>query len=515
MDPPPASAAADAVDSFPNPANPKLRLMCSYGGRIVSRPRDKSFCYAGGDTRIVAVDRRTTAATVSALTDHLSRTLFNNRPLFLKYQLPDEDLDALVSVTTDEDLQNMLEEHDQVASSAKPCRIRLFLFPSKAESVGSSLLDSKAESWFCDALRSTKIMQRGQNGDSGLVNGFSGVDCGAPAPPSDSSVEAQIESLINSGEVRHGLDLGSVPESMVLETNSSFGSTSSSSSMSNLPPIGQGDEGGVNLHDKKVKVPSPASVESDNRVASALSHPQTPVYQDPFVHVSSMETRVSSGAVEVEEIKIVNNGHLPYIHAGAHYLPQHLATQFPISSFQPMYYPPLYHHPHNFYQPNQPYQGYLLPIRPTQSYVSMQCNLLDTSTAAMSMSQMHPITYKEVTEGAPLPESASKVLWTVVGATPLDRVPSNQNQQPLVDLSELHNESQSVAAASMAAANYENEDEDDLVYAQIYKTQPSAPALLSQYQTMTNASGTLLLSEASKILHADNVKQHIGASQPQ
>nr|DAD27161.1 TPA_asm: hypothetical protein HUJ06_028629 [Nelumbo nucifera] len=30
--------------------------MCTYGGHIVPRPHDKSLCYLGGDTVIVAVD---------------------------------------------------------------------------------------------------------------------------------------------------------------------------------------------------------------------------------------------------------------------------------------------------------------------------------------------------------------------------------------------------------------------------------------------------------------------------
>lgn len=73
---------------------------------------------------------------------------------------------------------------------------------------------SKAESWFCDALKGVKIMQREQ--------------CG---------------------------------ESIVLETSSSFGSTGSSISMSNLPPIGVVEDGGVNGLEKKVKVSSPNSIE--------------------------------------------------------------------------------------------------------------------------------------------------------------------------------------------------------------------------------------------------------------
>ncbi|THG00461.1 hypothetical protein TEA_006891 [Camellia sinensis var. sinensis] len=64
---------------------------------------------------------------------------------------------------------------------------------------------------------------------------------------------------------------------------------------------------------------------------------------------------------------------------------------------------------------------------------------------------------------------------TVAGATPLVQVPSNQNLQPLMDLSETPHPSQFVATAAIATANYDNEYEDDLAYTPIYKTQPSPP----------------------------------------
>lgn len=271
--PPPASSTAvtDPLPPLPT-ANSKLRLMCSYGGHIVPRPQSKSLFYAGGETRIVAIDRRTTAASLSALVAHLSRTLFNNRPFHLKYQLPNEDLDSLISVTTDEDLQNMLEEHDRVSSvaSGTPSRIRLFLFPVKPESLGSALFDPKAESWFGDALKNTGIVQRGQSADSGLGRELLALDIGG-SPDSNVLLETQVESLSNSGTgvVGGGSSNGvesketaGVPESLVLETSSSFGSTSSSISMSNSPAIGiRCEDGGSGLLEKKIRVPSSTSIE--------------------------------------------------------------------------------------------------------------------------------------------------------------------------------------------------------------------------------------------------------------
>ncbi|CAL1387401.1 unnamed protein product [Linum trigynum] len=161
--PPPSSAAPptsavypDSVDSSPRsrttesfydeppPISSKLRLMCSYGGRIVPRPHDKSFCYVGGDTRIVVVDCQ---ASLSDLSAKLSTTLLNGRAFTLKYLLPCENLDSLISLTTDEDLDNMIDEYDRTSTgapsnSSKPLGLRLFLFPVKPDSSQSDSLIS-------------------------------------------------------------------------------------------------------------------------------------------------------------------------------------------------------------------------------------------------------------------------------------------------------------------------------------------------------------------------------------
>lgn len=49
--------------------------------------------------------------------------------IILKYQIIPEDLDALVSVKTEEDLRHMLDEHDQYESVGNPM-LRAFLFPA-------------------------------------------------------------------------------------------------------------------------------------------------------------------------------------------------------------------------------------------------------------------------------------------------------------------------------------------------------------------------------------------------
>nr|XP_016489478.1 PREDICTED: putative mediator of RNA polymerase II transcription subunit 8 [Nicotiana tabacum] len=206
----------------------KLRLMCSYGGHIIPRPHDKSLCYIGGDSRIFVADRRTS---LSDLSSRLSKTLLSGRPFWLKYQLPNEDLDSLISVTTDEDLENMIEEYDRVT---KTSRIRVFLFTSEFDSVSSigSLLESstKSEDWFVHALNnggnSGSITTTKVFSESSSVNCLLGLD-------DDVNCNVKGEKNVKLS----AQDVQSVPDSPMVETTSSFGSTNSTPSLANLPPI--------------------------------------------------------------------------------------------------------------------------------------------------------------------------------------------------------------------------------------------------------------------------------------
>ncbi|KAJ9140797.1 hypothetical protein P3X46_031400 [Hevea brasiliensis] len=269
IDSSPRSRTTDSYFDDPPPLSSKLRLMCSYGGHIVPRPHDKSLCYVCGDTRIVVVDRNTT---LPSLSSRLSNTLLNGRPFTLKYQLPSEDLDSLISVTTDEDLDNMIDEYDRTnnnaTNSSKPLRLRLFLFPLKPESSQSiaPILENsaKSEDWFFNALNgATALLNRGFS-DSASVNCLLGLD--------DDGLNGNNNLDLVGGGVRdveglqknakQGQDVHSVPDSPMLETTSSFGSTSSSPSLANLPPIrvhvedggGSGGGGGVRgvVQDQKV-----------------------------------------------------------------------------------------------------------------------------------------------------------------------------------------------------------------------------------------------------------------------
>lgn len=245
--PPPRSRVNETMndDPLPNVPGAKLRLMCSYGGHIMPRPHDKSLCYVGGDTRIVVIDR---SSSLKDLCFRLSRTILNGRPFTLKYQLPNEDLDNLITVTSDEDLDNMIEEYDRITASAstmKPSssRLRVFLFFTKPEStlsMGSLLDDAKSETWFVDALNNSGILSRGMSDSAG--ESFVNLD-NVPASDSSNNLESQAESLTllennnnNNNKVNNVFDVVNVVNSTPILENSSS-SSSLSPSMENLPPI--------------------------------------------------------------------------------------------------------------------------------------------------------------------------------------------------------------------------------------------------------------------------------------
>ncbi|PKU62633.1 uncharacterized protein LOC110112842 [Dendrobium catenatum] len=145
-------------DETPQPAAVRVKLMCSYGGRIQPRPHDNQLSYFGGETKILAVDR---SIRFPAIIAKLSSLYGANSPdeICFKYQLPGEDLDALISVTNDEDLDHMMIEYDRLhLSSGKPAaRLRLFLFPANP-SISSGKGEQKADRmWFLEPLLPSQL----------------------------------------------------------------------------------------------------------------------------------------------------------------------------------------------------------------------------------------------------------------------------------------------------------------------------------------------------------------------
>nr|XP_043628636.1 uncharacterized protein LOC122600051 [Erigeron canadensis] len=104
---------------------PRLKFLCSFNGSILPRPLDGKLRYVGGETRIVNVPKDI----------GYEQLMIKMKELFedvcvLKYQQPDEDLDALVSVVNDDDVTNMMEEYEKLGSGDGFTRLRIFLFSS-------------------------------------------------------------------------------------------------------------------------------------------------------------------------------------------------------------------------------------------------------------------------------------------------------------------------------------------------------------------------------------------------
>ncbi|XP_009145918.1 uncharacterized protein LOC103869592 [Brassica rapa] len=220
----------------------KLRLMCSFGGHIMPRPHDMALTYSSGETRLVVVDRRSSLA---SLRSRLSTMLLNGRSFTLKYQLPNEDLDSLVTITTDEDLENMIEEYDRATSSATTRathRIRLFLFANKLETaatMGSLLNSAKSETWFVDALNQPGLLPRGLSDSAAVNNTLVNLDEETDVQELETDVGGENNKrgdyITNNVMSHQEMHMSSMPDSPMLDTTG--GSSSSSPSTANLPPI--------------------------------------------------------------------------------------------------------------------------------------------------------------------------------------------------------------------------------------------------------------------------------------
>lgn len=102
------------------PFSGKMKFLCSFGGRILPRPSDGKLRYVGGETRVISIRKNLTYFELLKKT-----TATCTHPHIIKYQLPGEDLDALVSVCSDEDLHHMIEEYHDLERTSQ--RLRLFL----------------------------------------------------------------------------------------------------------------------------------------------------------------------------------------------------------------------------------------------------------------------------------------------------------------------------------------------------------------------------------------------------
>ncbi|KAL7103197.1 hypothetical protein ACP275_08G165100 [Erythranthe tilingii] len=120
----------------------KLKILCSFGGRILPRPSDCKLRYVGGETRIVRISKDITWRELWQKT-----TAIYDETVAIKYQLPGEDLDALVSISSDEDLFNMMEECNVLEDGKESKKLRMFLFsPADLDEAHFSLANPHGDS---------------------------------------------------------------------------------------------------------------------------------------------------------------------------------------------------------------------------------------------------------------------------------------------------------------------------------------------------------------------------------
>lgn len=160
----------------------KVKFLCSFGGKILPRPSDGALRYVGGQTRIISVRRD---VGFGELVQKMADTYGQN--VVIKYQLPDEDLDALVSVSCPDDLENMMDEYEKLVerSSDGSAKLRVFLF-SPSELGSASLLhigDSQDGG------------QRYVEAVNGILNGFGGGARIARKESFESAASAQNSDL--------------------------------------------------------------------------------------------------------------------------------------------------------------------------------------------------------------------------------------------------------------------------------------------------------------------------------
>ncbi|KAF5945165.1 hypothetical protein HYC85_015393 [Camellia sinensis] len=141
-----------------------IKFLCSYGGKILPRYPDGKLRYHGGETRVLAVLR---SISFSELLMKMGE-LCGGSSVTLRCQLPTEDLDALVSITSDEDLANLIEEYDRVSSPPSTLKIRAFLSPPKSAkkispppstAASTTILDAPSPRSFYSAGSSSRLSQ--------------------------------------------------------------------------------------------------------------------------------------------------------------------------------------------------------------------------------------------------------------------------------------------------------------------------------------------------------------------
>ncbi|PRQ30393.1 putative protein kinase TKL-Pl-6 family [Rosa chinensis] len=156
-------ASSGASDS----SSMRMKVLCSFGGKILPRPSDGKLRYVGGDTRIIRIRKDITWQELI----HKALSIYNQLHI-IKYQLPGEELDALVSVSCDEDLQNMMEEWNELEDKEGPQKLRMFFFSFSdlEDQFGLHTVDGDSEVQYVVAVNGMDLGSRKNSSLHGLTS---------------------------------------------------------------------------------------------------------------------------------------------------------------------------------------------------------------------------------------------------------------------------------------------------------------------------------------------------------
>ncbi|KAK7373690.1 hypothetical protein VNO80_07106 [Phaseolus coccineus] len=224
-------SGSGVIDDF---LSGKMKFLCSFGGTILLRPSDGKLRYVGGETHIVSIPKDI------SWQELMKKTLgICNQPHTIKYQLPGEDLDALISVSSDEDLQNMKEEYHGLERHERSQKLRIFLVPlGESEETSSTEMSAVQQSdpdyQYVVAVNGIGDSTRTNIGGQNLTNESSqlGTDLNftpvLPKTPNASPLEIRdgINALNPDGILNDSLNLQrplSIPPTSIPVTGSNTG----------------------------------------------------------------------------------------------------------------------------------------------------------------------------------------------------------------------------------------------------------------------------------------------------
>ncbi|KAE8664203.1 homeobox protein knotted-1-like LET12-like isoform X1 [Hibiscus syriacus] len=261
----------------------KVKILCSFGGKILPRPSDGVLRYVGGQTRIITLRRDVSFNEfVQKMADAYGQ------PVVIKYQLPDEDLDALVSISSLDDLDNMMDEYDKAVerSSDGSAKLRVFLF-------SASELDPSGMVQFADLIDDGQKYVEAVNG---IVQGSAG---GITRKESLASLASTRNSDFSGSEAVDSIgtgqgDVNGAPSTSMLSpggNSATFVDTGPKIMVVDPSPAVYAD-GAVHLGIPVVKSAPPQTLSSQHEVESErlmplTSPPQQVIYDMPQHYAST------------------------------------------------------------------------------------------------------------------------------------------------------------------------------------------------------------------------------------